>query len=103
MPRVSIAFDPRSLIPDPRSRMRIGIDLGGTKIEGIALDGSAEVARFRVDTPRGDYAATVDAVAALVSALEKRAGTRGSVGVGIPGTLSPENGLVKNANSVWLI
>ena len=83
--------------------MRIGIDLGGTKIEGIALDGSAEVARLRVDTPRGDYAATVDAVAALVFALEKRAGTRGSVGVGIPGTLSPENGLVKNANSVWLI
>ncbi len=83
--------------------MRIGIDLGGTKIEGIALDGSAEVARLRVDTPRGDYAATVDAVAALVSALEKRAGTGGSVGVGIPGTLSPENGLVKNANSVWLI
>ena len=83
--------------------MRIGIDLGGTKIEGIALDGSAEVARLRVDTPRGDYAATVAAVVALVAALEKRAGARGSVGVGIPGTLSPENGLVKNANSVWLI
>jgi fructokinase len=83
--------------------MRIGIDLGGTKIEGIALDGTAEVARLRVDTPRNDYAATVDAVAALVSALEKRAGARGSVGVGIPGTLSRENGLVKNANSVWLI
>jgi fructokinase len=83
--------------------MRIGIDLGGTKIEGIALDGSAEVARLRVDTPRGDYAATVHTVAALVSALEKGAGARGSVGVGIPGTLSPENGLVKNANSVWLI
>jgi fructokinase len=83
--------------------MRIGIDLGGTKIEGIALDGSAEVARLRVDTPRGHYAATVDAVAALVSALEKHAGAPGSVGVGIPGTLSPESGLVKNANSVWLI
>src|SRR5262245_22300861 len=83
--------------------MRIGIDLGGTKIEGIALDGSAEVARLRVDTPRGDYAATVDAVGALVSALETRAGTRGPVGVGLPGTLSPDNGLVKNANSVWLI
>ena len=88
---------------NPQPPMRLGIDLGGTKIEGIALDGSAEVARLRVDTPRGDYAATVAAVVALVSALEKRAGARGSVGVGIPGTLSPENGLVKNANSVWLI
>jgi fructokinase len=83
--------------------MRIGIDLGGTKIEGIALDGSEEVARLRIDTPRDDYGATVDAVAAVVSALEKRAGTRGSVGVGIPGTQSPGTGLVKNANSVWLI
>jgi fructokinase len=83
--------------------MRIGIDLGGTKIEGIALDGSVELARLRVDTPRGDYAATIDALTALVSALEKRTGTPGSVGVGIPGTLSPETGLVKNANSVWLI
>ena len=83
--------------------MRIGIDLGGTKIEGIALDDSKEVARLRVDTPRGDYAATVDAVAALVAALEERAGTRGSVGVGIPGIPSPGTRLVKNANSVWLI
>ncbi|MBI4263310.1 MAG: ROK family protein [Acidobacteria bacterium] len=83
--------------------MRIGIDLGGTKIEGIALDGSREVARRRVETPRGDYAATVEAVAALVEALEQRADVRGSVGVGIPGTLSPATGLVKNANSVWLI
>lgn len=91
--------------------MRIGIDLGGTKIEGIALDGSAEIARLRVDTPRDDYPATVEAVATLVEALEQRAGdvrsvskaSRGSVGVGIPGTLSPATGLVKNANSVWLI
>jgi fructokinase len=83
--------------------MRIGVDLGGTKIEGIALDGSVELARLRIDTPRDDYAATLDALTSLVSALEKRAGTRGSVGVGIPGTLSPETGLVKNANSVWLI
>jgi fructokinase len=83
--------------------MRIGIDLGGTKIEGIALDGSEEVARLRIDTPRGDYGATIEAVAAVVAALEKRCGTRGSVGVGIPGTQSPETGLVKNANSVWLI
>ena len=83
--------------------MRIGIDLGGTKIEGIALDASAEVARWRVDTPRDDYQATLDAVVALVLALEERAGARGSVGVGIPGTMSLATGLVKNANSVWLI
>ena len=83
--------------------MRIGIDLGGTKIEGIALDGGDEIARHRVDTPRDDYPATVEAVAALVEALEPRVGQRGSVGVGIPGTLSSVTGLVKNANSVWLI
>ena len=84
-------------------RVRIGIDLGGTKIEGIALDGSHEVARTRVETPRDDYPATIEAVAALVEELEPRAGPRGSVGVGIPGTFSRVTGLVKNANSVWLI
>lgn len=89
--------------PASSDSLRIGIDLGGTKIEGIALDGSIEVARLRVDTPRDDYQATLDAVVALVSALEKRAGARGSVGVGIPGSMSPATGLVRNANSVWLI
>jgi fructokinase len=83
--------------------MRIGIDLGGTKIEGIALRGSDQVERLRVETPRGDYAATVEAVAGMVEALEQRAGARASVGVGIPGTISAATGLVKNANSVWLI
>ena len=83
--------------------MRIGIDLGGTKIEGIAMRGSDEVARIRVDTPRGDYPATVEAVAALVDALEQRTGSRATVGVGIPGTISSDTGLVKNANSVCLI
>lgn len=83
--------------------MRIGIDLGGTKIEGIALDGSREIARRRVDTSRDDYARTLDAVVALVHGLEERAGSRASVGIGIPGTMSPSTGLVKNANSVWLI
>ena len=78
--------------------MRIGIDLGGTKIEAIALEGSREVARRRVPTPRGDYAATVSAVCELVK--EMGAGT---VGVGMPGTLSRVTGLVKNANSTWLI
>jgi fructokinase len=83
--------------------LRIGIDLGGTKIEGIALDGSREVARVRVNTPRDDYSATLDAIAATVSTLERRAGASGSVGIGIPGVLSPTTQLVKNANSVWLI
>jgi fructokinase len=82
--------------------MRIGIDLGGTKIEGIALDESREVVRRRVDTPRDDYAATVAAITSIVTDLEGAAGTRGTVGIGIPGTLS-HNGLVKNANSTWLL
>lgn len=83
--------------------LRLGVDLGGTKIEGIALDGSRELARIRVPTPRGDYDATIAAVASLVGDLERRAGGRGRVGVGIPGTPSPATGLVKNANAVWLI
>jgi len=83
--------------------MRIGIDLGGTKIEGIALDGSREAARHRVDTPRDDYAATLSAIEQLVADLERRAGARGTVGLGIPGTLAPATGLVKNANSTWLL
>jgi fructokinase len=78
--------------------MRIGIDLGGTKIEAIALDGTREVARRRVPTPRGDYEATVSAVASLVRQIGD-----GTVGVGIPGALSRVSGLVKNANSTWLI
>ena len=84
-------------------QLRIGIDVGGTKIEGIALDGSREVARLRVRTPRDNYPATVDAVADMVHALEERASGHGSVGIGIPGTVLPMTGLVKNANSIWLI
>ena len=86
--------------------LRIGIDLGGTKIEGIALDGSVEVARSRVDTPRGDYEATLTAIAGLVTTLERRVPNPESriptVGLGIPGTISSSTGLVKNANSTWL-
>jgi fructokinase len=82
--------------------LRVGIDLGGTKIEAIALEGSHEAARLRIDTPRHDYRATLDAIVAAVAAVEERAGSAGTVGVGIPGTLSPASGLVKNANSVWL-
>lgn len=83
--------------------LRIGVDLGGTKIEGIALDGASEVGRLRINTPRDDYPGTLDAIATLVTALEERAGARATVGIGIPGTVSPATGLVKNANSVWLI
>jgi len=84
--------------------VRIGIDLGGTKIELIALDRSGtELVRKRVATPQGDYAATVDAIRALVAGAEKDLGARASVGVGIPGALSRVTGLVKNSNSTCLI
>jgi predicted NBD/HSP70 family sugar kinase len=77
---------------------RIGVDLGGTKIEAIALDAAGrEVFRKRVPTPRGDYAATVSAVCSLVNEIGE-----GTVGIGMPGALSRATGLVKNANSTWL-
>lgn len=85
------------------SRMRIGIDLGGTKIEALAIDqNGVELLRYRVDTPRHDYPGTVHAMASLVRRLEAETGQRGSVGAGIPGTISGRTGLVKNANSTWL-
>ncbi|EKV29603.1 ROK family Glucokinase with ambiguous substrate specificity [Caenispirillum salinarum AK4] len=84
--------------------LRIGVDLGGTKIEAIALTAAGEVrARQRIATPTGDYTATVRAVVDLVTAVEKAAGGAGTVGVGIPGAVSPATGRVKNANSTWLI
>jgi fructokinase len=83
--------------------MRIGVDVGGTKIEAIALDeAGSERARRRIATPRDDYAATLEAIALLVESLERELGASARVGVGMPGTLSPATGLVKNANSVWL-
>jgi len=78
--------------------MRIGIDLGGTKIEAIALVGAREVVRRRVATPRGDYEATISTVSSLVKEIGA-----GTVGIGIPGALSRLTGFVKNANSTWLI
>jgi fructokinase len=84
--------------------MRIGIDLGGTKIEGVVIDSTdVELARLRVVTPRGDYNATISAICALVRVLEEKAGARASVGIGIPGALSRMTGLVKNSNSICLI
>jgi len=83
--------------------MRIGVDVGGTKIEAIALDAKGrELKRVRVATPRGDYAATVATVKTLVGELETATKRVGSVGVGIPGTVVAATGLVKNANSTWL-
>ena len=85
------------------SGMRIGIDLGGTKIEALAIDGrGTELARHRVDTPRDDYEATIKAMVALVHRMEAETGKTGTVGAGIPGTISRVTGRVKNANSTWL-
>ena len=83
--------------------LRLGIDLGGTKIEVIALaaDGS-ELLRRRVATPQGDYRGTIGAVAALVESVENALGQRGSVGLGIPGAESMRDGCIKNANSTCL-
>lgn len=91
------------------TQVRIGIDLGGTKIEGLALDETGEeIARLRIPTPQHDYVATVKAIADVVHDLERRVGgirsdrEPMSVGVGIPGTVVRATGLVKNANSTWL-
>jgi len=82
---------------------RIGIDLGGTKIEGVVLAADGEVRhRERVPTPAGDYAATLDSVVALVERLERQCGQACSVGVGTPGALSPRDGRLRNANSTCL-
>ena len=92
--------------------MRIGIDLGGTKIEGLALaDDGRELARRRIPAPRGNYDDTVRAIVDLVSRIEldahracldEAAKARSRVGIGIPGAISPASGLIKNANSTWL-
>jgi fructokinase len=83
--------------------LRIGIDLGGTKIEAIGVDADSVVrSRHRIPTPRGDYPATLDAIASLVAAVDAESSGRVPVGVGIPGAISPATGLIKNANSVWL-
>ena len=84
--------------------MRIGIDLGGTKIEGIALEDSGSIpVRKRVSTPRHDYHAIVDSIAALVKDIEAEYQGKGSVGIGIPGSASADTGLIRNANTVCLI
>src|SRR5947208_16269783 len=80
----------------------MGIALGGTKIAAVALaPAGEEITRRRVTTPR-DYVASLEAIAGLVRELDRAAGEIGTVGVGIPGTVVPHTGLVKNADSVWL-
>jgi fructokinase len=82
---------------------RIGIDLGGTKIEGLLIgpDGR-ELARQRIKTPRHDYDGTLRELRALVEHLEQQAGISATVGLGMPGSISPKSGLGQNANSTWL-
>ncbi len=84
--------------------MRIGVDLGGTKIEAIALDNEGKILqRRRVDTPRDNYDAIVNAIVSLVNGIEAELDAEGSVGLGIPGAVSPATDLVKNANTTCLI
>ena len=86
------------------ARFRIGVDLGGTKIEGAAIDTSGTTCvRRRLRTPVHDYRGTIEAIVELVRAIEHESGATASVGIGIPGAVSPMTGLVKNANSTWLI
>jgi fructokinase len=90
-------------MPDHSQRHpRIGIDLGGTKIEGVALGANGEVrVRERIDTPRA-YEPTIDAITAMVRRIEVALADTATVGLGIPGVIVPDTGLVKNANSTWL-
>ncbi|MDG9931004.1 MULTISPECIES: ROK family protein [unclassified Pseudomonas] len=83
--------------------LRFGIDLGGTKTEIVALEGSEERLRQRLPTPQGDYQATLQTIVQLVRDAERQLGATGSLGVGIPGTRSPDHGRIKNANSTCLI
>ena len=104
MPRTGT--EPRKTA-DARQAVRLGIDLGGTKIEIVALGrdrGGAEreLLRRRVPTPREDYAGTVEAIGALVEAAEAELCAAGTVGIGIPGSISPATGLIRNGNSTWL-
>ena len=87
-------------------KSRLGIDLGGTKIEIVALGGPGggerELLRRRTPTPRADYAGTIETIARLVGEAEAALGAAGTVGIGIPGSISPTTGLIRNGNSTWL-
>ncbi len=86
-----------------QSRLRIGLDLGGSKIEGILLSPEAtELARYRIATPREDYAATIAAIVDLTSRLMQGIPADTTIGIAVPGSISPHTGLMQNANSTWL-
>ena len=87
-----------------RGGLRIGIDLGGTKIAGLITDAAGQpIAERRIPTPRNDYASTIAAISTLTSELEREANaTNVPIGIGIPGSISPRTGRVQNANSTWL-
>jgi fructokinase len=94
----------RSLAGAGHDKMRIGIDLGGTKIEFVALDvDGRELHRHRIPTPRFDYDGTLRTLADGVNSIEKKLSRAATVGVGIPGTISSFTHTVKNANSTWMI
>jgi predicted NBD/HSP70 family sugar kinase len=83
--------------------MRVGIDLGGTKVEAVALgEGGIELSRFRRPTPVGDYEATVNLIVEMLAELEAAVGAAASIGLGTPGTIDPMSGLMKNSNSIAL-
>jgi fructokinase len=84
--------------------MLIGIDWGGTKIEGVAMERDGrELLRLRQVTPRHDYAGCLTAIRAMIAELESKTGQRGSIGIGIPGSLEPVSRLGKGASSTWLL
>ena len=89
--------------PSDQNGLRIGLDLGGSKIEGILMGpGATELARYRVATPRNDYAATIAAIVDLTARLKQGITAGAKIGVGVPGSISPLTGLMQNANSTWL-
>jgi fructokinase len=96
-----VPVSPAEFRPDS-TRLRLGIDLGGTKIEIIALRDGEERLRTRVPTPQGDYGAILHAVAALVHDSERALGEQGSVGIGTPGSISRATGLLRGSNSLCL-
>jgi fructokinase len=88
---------------NPAPRVSIGIDWGGTKIEALAMTAEgSELRRLRIPTPRHDYEGSIRSAVELVASIERDVGPTGPIGVGIPGTIVRETGLVKNANSTWL-
>jgi len=89
--------------PSGQNGLRIGLDLGGSKIEGILMGpGATELARYRVATPRNDYAATIAAIADLTARLKQGITAGARIGIAVPGSISPLTGLMQNANSTWL-